>query len=156
MIWRGWAGLCLIAGSVVAPLFLEVFSGGSGVRFLALPLRWGWFGLLGLTIVRDGWVSCRIASAALVSVTLPVSAATLIDLATSVTLHPGWFLALEWWQRALYPWLDLLPLGTVLDRPAYLWLACGWTIVESILVVGVLLRTSTTRAAPEGPAVDAG
>lgn len=137
-VWRAWAALCLAAGVVVAPLFLEVFSGGSPIRFLALPLRWVWAVALVLPVVRAGWVSARLLAVGVAGFTLALSAVVIADLAGLTMIHPGAILGLEWWQRGLYPWIELLPNRWILDRPSYLWIVAVWNAIEGA-VAGHLL-----------------
>ncbi|MDT8369606.1 MAG: hypothetical protein RQ745_10400 [Longimicrobiales bacterium] len=130
-VWRAWAALCLVAGVVLVPLFLEVFSGGSPARFLALPLRYVWAFALALPILRAGWIPVRPLAIVLVGLTGTISAITLAELSGWIFTHPGWFLALEWWQRPIYPWIEaFLPRGRILDRPLYLWITSIWNGVE--------------------------
>ena len=140
LIWRGWAALCLLAGAVVAPLFLEVFAGGSVVRFLALPLRYAWAWWLGRPLFVERWIGPRAVAAGLAAFATLVSGVVAADLLGFGSFHPGWFLTLEWWQRPAWPWLDLLPRGTIRYRPAYLWMACGWNLLEGWVLAVVLWR----------------
>lgn len=140
MIWRGWACFCLLCGAVVAPLFLEVFAGGTWLRFTALPVRYGWLWFLALPLLRERWLSPRGASVALVSFALLLSGVTLLDLLGRGSVHPGWFLGLEWWQRPIYPWVDLLPRWYLRDRPGYLWTVAVWNAVEAAGVGWLLWR----------------
>ena len=149
-IWQVWAGLCLALGVIIVPLFIEVFSGGTPVRFLAIVVRWLWALLLVLPILRLGWLSPRLLGVALAVFTTALSAAVFADLAGLVLLHPGVFLALEWWQRPFFPWLELLPNAWWLDRPAYLWLLAAWNALEGA-IVGHLLFWHVGRSAPSAP-----
>lgn len=148
LIWRGWAAFCLLAGAVVAPLFLEVFSGGSALRFLALPLRYAWVWLLGRPVLAEGWLPPRVVAVALVLFGALVTGVTAFDLLGlgSRSVHPGWFLLLEWWQRPAYPWVDLLPRWSYGYRPGYLWTVCAWNLVEAVAVGAVLARSTPTEA----------
>jgi hypothetical protein len=148
LIWRGWAALCLLFGAVAAPLFWEVFSGGSWVRFLALPLRYAWLWWLGRPILLAGWLPPRLAAAALAGFCAVVSGVTLADLLGHGSVHPGWFLGLEWWQRPLYPWMDLLPRWYLRDRPGYLWIACAWNLCEGLAVSAGFWRCASTANVP--------
>lgn len=134
VIWRGWSALCLLSGAVVAPLFLEVFAGGSWIRFLALPLRYAWLWWLGMPVLREGWLPPRVLAVALTAFCVCVSGITIVDLLGYGVVHPGWFLGLEWWQRGVYPWLDLLPRWWWRDRPGYLWAASAWNLAEGVAV----------------------
>ncbi len=134
LIWRGWAALCLLSGAVVVPLFLEVFSGGSWLRFTALVLRYAWLWLLGLPILREGWLPARWAAVTLLGFCALVSGMVMTDLLGYGSVHPGWFLGLEWWQRPIYPWIDLLPRWHFRSRPGYLWIVCVWNVVEAAAV----------------------
>jgi len=140
LIWRGWSALCLLAGTVVLPLFLEVFAGGSLLRFAALPLRWAWALGPARAILRAGWLPPRAVAAGLTTLCLVLAGVPLLDLAGRASIHPGWFLALEWWQRPLYPWVELLPRGYLLWRPAYLWIVAAWTLAEGLAVAVALQR----------------
>lgn len=140
LIWRGWAAACLLSGAVVAPLFLEVFSGGSPTRFLALPLRFAWIWWLGRPLLREGWLPPRAVAVALAAFVSLVSGMVLADMFGLGRFHPGWFLSLEWWQRPIYPWMALLPRGYLLDRPVYLWIACLWNLVEGLGIAAALWR----------------
>ncbi|MEQ9398571.1 MAG: hypothetical protein RJQ04_05335 [Longimicrobiales bacterium] len=148
LIWRGWAAACLLAGAVVAPLFLEVFSGGSPLRFLALPLRYAWIVWLVLPILAEGWLRPRAVAVALLGFATVLSGVILSDLATGASVHPGWFLTLEWWQRPLYPWLDLLPPWTALYRPGYLWTLATWNLVEAAVLAALAWRWSSRTGGP--------
>jgi hypothetical protein len=147
-LWRAWAALCLAAGVVVAPLFLEVFSGGAPTRFLALPLRYAWAILLVHPILRAGWFPARVLGVAVALFTVALSAAVLADLAGLIFIHPGAILALEWWQRGLYPWVELLPNVWILDRPSYLWIVAVWNAVEDAVVGHLLFWHVPPRAQP--------
>lgn len=140
LIWRGWAALCLLSGTVVLPLFLEVFSGGTVVRFLALPLRWAWAWWPGRAILRAGWLPARTFGVGLATFTLVLTGVPLLDLMGWTSVHPGWFLAMEWWQRPLYPWVELLPRGYLNWRPRYLWIVAFWTLLEGLAVAAALHR----------------
>jgi hypothetical protein len=133
----------------VAPLFLEVFAGGSPIRFLALPLRYAWVWCLGIPILREGWLPSRAVAVMLTAFCAVVSAVTLWDLVGLGyrSVHPGWFLGLEWWQRPLYPWVDLLPRWWWRDRPGYLWVVSAWNLVEGV-ALSVLFWSA--RGRPEG------
>jgi len=122
----------------VVPLFWEVFSAGTPLRFAALPIRYGWFILLALPVLRARWISPRWVAIALVSFSMLLTGMTLIDLLGFRFIHPGWFLAVEWWQRPMYPWLELLPRWTLLDRPGYLWMVCLWHLIEGAAVAHLL------------------
>ncbi len=134
-LWRGWSALCLIAGTVVLPLFWEVFSGGSVLRFLALPLRIGWIVGVVRPVLDLRWVDPRLPAALVGVLVLGMTVAVGVDLAGVRFMHPGFFLALEWWQRALYPWIELLPPFEVRARPGYLWVAWAANAVEGALAV---------------------
>lgn len=131
LIWRGWAALCLLAGAVVLPLFLEVFAGGSVFRFLALPLRYAWAWWLGRPLLRAGWLPPRGVAVGLAAFSTLVSGVVLVDLAGFGSFHPGWFLGLEWWQRPAYPWIELLPRWFLRYRPGYLWTVALWNLLEA-------------------------
>lgn len=150
LIWRGWAAFCLLAGAVVAPLFLEVFTSGTPIRFLALPLRFAWAWWPGRSILAEGWLSARGVSVGLAGFCALLSGVTFLDLLGFGSVHPGWFLTLEWWQRPLYPWLDLLPRWSMLHRPGYLWIASVWTFVEGFGVSVALRRWRARPHSPEG------
>jgi len=143
--WRAWAALCAALGVVVVPLFLEVFSGGSPVRFLAIGVRWLWAALLVLPVLRAGWLSPRVLGVGVAAFTTLVSGLVLADLAGLTFIHPGVILALEWWQRPIYPWLELLPNAWWLDRPAYLWILAAWNGLEGA-IAGHLLFWKVGRA----------
>jgi len=143
--------LCLLSGAIVAPLFLEVFAGGSWLRFTALPLRWAWLALLGLPIVREGWVPARGVAVLLVGFCVLLTGVTVADLLGFGSVHPGWFLGLEWWQRPVYPWVDLLPRGYVGYRPRYLWIVSIWNLLEALAVSAILWRTTTLVPPEEAP-----
>ena len=145
--WRAWAGSCLASGVVVVPLFLEVFSGGAPTRFLAIVVRGLWAALLVLPILRAGWLHPRILGVAVAGFTTLLSAAVIADLAGLVVVHPGAILALEWWQRPIYPWLELLPNAWWYDRPSYLWIVAVWNALEGA-VIGHLLFWKVTRDEP--------
>jgi len=148
--WRAWSAIALIAGTAVLPLFLEVFSGGAPTRFLAQPLRWAWAGLLVLPILRAGWLSPRLAALGVTAFTTLLSGIVLVDLAGLRFIHPGFLLALEWWQRGLYPWIEMLPRWYLLGRPGYLWIVAIWTFVEGA-VVGHLLFWRVGRTPSSEP-----
>lgn len=137
-LWRLWAALALALGAVVAPLFLEVFSGGAPTRFLAIGVRWLWVGLLVWPILRAGWFPPRVLGVTLVAFTTLLSGVVLADLAGLTFIHPGAILALEWWQRPIYPWLELFPNAWWGERPSYLWIVALWNAVEGA-VIGHLL-----------------
>lgn len=136
--WRCWAALCLILGTVVVPLFWEVFSAGSILRFAGLPIRYAWFVLLALPLLRERWISPRWVAVALLGFSLLITGMTLINLFGLRFIHPGWFLALEWWQRPLYPWIEVLPRWTLLERPGYLWTVSLWHLLEGAVVAHLL------------------
>lgn len=140
LIWRGWAALSLLAGTIVAPLFLEVFAGGSVLRFLALPLRYAWATVLCRPILREGWLRPRAVAVGLAAFTVTLSGVTLLDLSGRLSTHPGWFLTLEWWQRPVYPWLELLPRWSILNRPGYLWTVSLWNLAEGLAAATILAR----------------
>jgi hypothetical protein len=150
LIWRGWAAFCLLSGAAVAPLFLEVFAGGSALRFLALPLRYAWLAWLGLPILRQRWLPPRAVAVGLAAFALSVSGVTLVDLLAWREAHLGWFLALEWWQRPAYPWLDLLPRWWWLDKPGYLWTVSAWNLLEGVTVSVLVWRLATPGRASGG------
>ena len=152
MIWRGWACFCLLSGAVVAPLFLEVFAGGTWLRFMALPLRYGWLLLLAFPLLRERWLSPRGTSVSLVLFALILSAVTFFDLLGHGSVHPGWFLGLEWWQRPIYPWIDLLPRWYLRDRPGYLWMVAAWNVVEAAGGGWLLWRQGDPTASPNAAA----
>ena len=156
LIWKGWAALCLLAGTVVVPLFWEVFSGGSALRFLAILIRYAWIRWLAWPILREGWLPTRWVAAGLLSFVVVLCGGVWADLLGFTRLHPGWFLTLEWWQRPLYPWLDLVPRFYVMDRPGYLWIAVLWTFVEGIAFTGLLLRWRPRGAETEEIAREVG
>jgi hypothetical protein len=69
-----------------------------------------------------------------------ISAVTFGNLLGYYSVHPGWFVALEWWQRPIYSWLGFLPRWYYGWRPDYLWIACVWTFVEGLGVSAMLWR----------------
>lgn len=140
LIWRAWAASCLLAGTVVVPLFLEVFAGGSPARFLALPLRWAWAWWLVRPLLAERWLPPRAVAVAVAGFCALVSGVTLVDLFGHGSFHPGWFLTLEWWQRPVWPWLELLPRSLFRYRPGYLWIASVWNLVEALFVGTLLWR----------------
>jgi len=118
------------------------------LRFLALPLRGAWAWWLGRPILAAGWVPRRVFAVGLALFTLALSGITLFDLLGlgAGSVHPGWFLGLEWWQRPLYPWIELLPRWSLGYRPGYLWIACLWNAFE-----GFGLSLLIWRWAPQPP-----
>ncbi len=145
LAWRRWSALCLLAGTVVAPLFLEVFSEGTLLRFAALPLRAAWAWWLCRPILKLRWLPPRGVALGLAAFSALLSGVTLADLLGHGSVHPGWFLALEWWQRPIYPWLALLPRWTFLYRPGYLWTVAVWNLVEGMGVAVLLWRWRPKR-----------
>jgi hypothetical protein len=146
-VWRGWAALCLVAGTVVVPLFWEVFSGGSLLRFLALPIRAFWIGGPVRLLLRERWVDPRVPAALVGGIVGAMALAVGLDLAGLRFVHPGWFLGMEWWQRPLYPWLALLPAFEAAGRPGYLWMVWAWTVVEGVCAVLWLTRAGSSPPA---------
>lgn len=146
MTWRAWSALCALAGVVLVPLVVEVVASGSPIRFVALPLRWAWAWVVVAPLLKEGWVRPATASAAFAGLAGGLAGMVLLDLAGLLTLPLGWFLALEAWQRPLYPWLDLLPRWAAADRPGYLWLAAVWTLAEAAAAA-----VSARRLAPLTP-----
>ncbi len=140
LIWRRWAASCLLAGTIIAPLFFAVFTGGTFLRFFALPLRYAWAWWLCRPILRDAWLPPRAVAIGLGVVCGLLSAVTLGNLLGFYSLHPGWFLTLEWWQRPIYPWLVPLPRWFYGLRPGYLWIAAFWTLMEGLAVSAMLWR----------------
>lgn len=139
-VWRAWSAACVVAATVVVPLFVEVFAGGSPVRFAALPLRWAWMAGPVRGVLAAGWLPPRPVALVVAGGVLLLASGTGVDLAGLASLHPGWFLTLEWWQRALWPYLDLLPRALLGYRPIYLWVAWGWTVVEGAVAAVLLWR----------------
>jgi hypothetical protein len=140
LIWRRWSAFCLLAGTIVVPLLVSWFLGNTFLLFLALPLRYAWGWWLDRPILREGWLPRRPVALGLGAICGVLSIVTLIDLLGIRTFHPGWFVALEWWQRPSYSWLGFLPRWFYGYRPDYLWIASLWTLVEGLAVSVILWR----------------
>jgi hypothetical protein len=140
LTWEAWAGLCVLVGTLFAPMVFFWLAGGTALLYLAWPARYVWAWSLGRPVMSWGWLPVRPMAAALLSATAGLGLAILGDLAGLWSLAPAWFLALEAWQMPIYPWVAHLPAGRLLERPAYLWALCGWTLVEGAIATAALLR----------------
>lgn len=139
MIWRAWAAVCVFGTTLVVPMVFVWFAGGSAVIYLGWPLRYLWAWFLGGPLLREEWIPVRLVAGGILASSLVLGGAVMGDLFGVWALHPGWFVALEVWQRPVYPWIAALPRWSFGGRPGYLWTLAAWTMVEGSVVGGALL-----------------